>query len=194
MSKTSTMKKAVALLAAALLTVMCACALVGCGPNSEELIRNSISEEFDAYKNLDDAKLSEIADKAEEEGLDELGINGTEFATAILDGFDYNIDSVVVNDKTATAELTIVSKSYSGFESQLEAVVDELKDDPSFADMTTEEMQNALGERVMAAFDNVETVTENVTLNYQLNADGNIWEPVNATEALSKLDSVIFAS
>lgn len=192
MSTSRNLKRALIVALAAVLSVLCLGVLAGCGPNSEEVIRSSITEEFDAYKNLDDAKFSEIAEKAEMEDLSQLGINGSDFATAILDGFDYNIDSVVVNDKAAQAKVTIVSKSYSEFEDKLKNAVEELRADPAFADMSSDEMRDALGQRVMQIFDEVGTKSETVTLDYQL--EDKEWKPINKTEALGQLDSLVFAS
>lgn len=185
------LKKIVAALTAGALALGAMGVVVGCGPDNETVIREAIVKEFDTYKNMDDSALSEIATFAEQEGLDELGIDGQEFATAVLDGFDYTVDSVTVNGKDAVAKVTIVSKSYSDFEDKFNAIIDEMTNDPSLAEMSEEEAVAAVGEKVMQVLDETETITESADVAYVLK--GNVWEPAEGDKALANLDSLIFA-
>lgn len=184
--------KFVAIAMSVALALFSVAGLSGCATESaEDMITAAISGELDAYKNMEDSVMTDIASKVEEQGLQTLGIEGQDFATAILDGFDYSIDNVEVNGDTAVATITIVSKSYSGFEAEVQNIVqDMLSNSADFAGKSTEEVQAALGERVMAAFESIPVSTEQVQIEYKL--EGNTWEPVNAQEVLGSMDSVVF--
>ena len=185
------MKKLIAVLAAAALVASAFC-MVGCSTaNDENLIREKLAEELDAFKNMDDSAMSEIATVAENAGLDEIGIDSQEFATAVLDGFDYSIDDVTVDGKTAVATVTIVSKSSSDFETRINEVVESITNDPEIAGMDQDAIMAKLSEAVMQAFDETEIVTETAEIEYELN--DNTWEPVKGDNALADLDSIIFA-
>lgn len=183
-------KKILALVLGAALAVSCSTVLEGCGSDPTQAIRESLTQQFDAYKNMDDAALSEIAELSEREGLEQLGIDNQEFAVAVLDGFDYSIDDITVDGNNATATVTIVSKSYTDFANKVRDIVDEISDDSSLSSLSQEEIANLLGERVMDAFDNVQINTEVATIEYVLNGDQ--WQPMAEESTLSSLDSVIF--
>ncbi|WP_165062792.1 hypothetical protein [Adlercreutzia sp. ZJ154] len=186
------MKKVLALIAAGILAAGVLCT-VGCaGQNSEQLIRDSLTKQLDKYKNADEAAMTELATVAESEGLDEMGIDSQEFAAAVLDGFDYSIDKIVVNDNNATASVSITSKSYTDFENRMNDVISGITSDPAFAEMTEEEATTALGEKVMQAFDECEIITENADIEYTLK--DNVWEPVKGDASLAGLDSIVFAN
>lgn len=184
------MKKIISIMTAVALVAGALC-LVGCGQNNEQLIREKLTEELDTFKNQDDSALSSIATAMENEGLDEMGIDSQEFAAAVLNGFDYTIDDVQVNGDTANATVTIVSKSSSDFTQRITEVAQTLVDDPAIAELTSEEKMSKLGEAVMQAFDETEVVTETATIEYKLN--NNTWEPVDGSNSLASLDSIVFA-
>lgn len=185
------MKKILALIAAGVLAAGVLC-MTGCaGQDSEKLIRDSLTQQLDSYKNADDAAMSELATVAENEGLDEMGIDSQEFAAAVLDGFDYSIDNVTVDGDSATASVTIISKSYSDFETKMMDMVENITSDESIKDMTEEEATQMLGEKVMEIFDQTEVITEQADIEYKL--ENNVWEPVKGDASLADLDSMVFA-
>ena len=78
--------------------------LTGCsGADPEEAVRADLTANFDQLKNLEGDALEEIADGMGNTGLEQYGLENTEVITAMLDGFDYTIDSVAVDGDTATA-------------------------------------------------------------------------------------------
>lgn len=184
------MKRAIAIIAAGILAAGVLC-MTGCGQNSEQLIRDSLTQQLDSYKNADDAALSELATVAENEGLDEIGIDSQEFAAAVLDGFDYSIDNVTVDGNSATASVTIISKSYTDFETRINQILTDLPNDESLQDMAEEEVTQMLGEKVMEVFDQTEVITEQADIEYKL--ENNVWEPVKGDASLADLDSIVFA-
>lgn len=182
--------KAITTIAAAALLAFTLCAACGCQPSSEDVIRKTVEEKFDAYKTLDDAVLSNIASKAEQDGLGDLGISGQDYASAVLNGFDYSIDDITVDEKAATVSMTIVSKSRTDFYNKLNEAVSAFMANPDTESMSAEEKDAQVGSITMQAFEQTETVSENVQLQFQL--QGNTWVSVNSNEVLGSLDSFAF--
>lgn len=185
-------KKILASILSAVLVVFTLCAACGCQPSSEDVIRDTVTKNFDAYKNLEDSVLSEIASKAEEDGMNDLGITGEEYATAVLDGFDYHINDITVNEQAATVSMTIVSKSKTDFYNKLNDAVSGFVADPATEGLTSDEKDTQIGMIAMQAFQETNTVSEDVELLFQL--QGNTWVSVNSTEVLGNLDSFAFPS
>ena len=183
-------RKAIAAVAAGALLALTLCAACGCQPSREDVIRDTVEEKFNAYKSLDDAVLSEIASKAEQDGLSDLGISGQDYASAVLNGFDYSIDDITVNDQAATVSMTIVSKSKTDFYNKLNEAVSAFVQNPDTDGMSEEDKNAQVGTIAMQAFDQTETVSENVELQFQL--QGNTWVSVNSSEVLGNLDSFAF--
>ena len=185
------LKKIVTPLIAGLMTVFAISAITGCAPDPETLIRDAITEEFDAYRNADDSAIEQIATSAENQGLAELGIDNVEFASIVLDGFDYNIDDITVEDDMAYVKLTIVSKSSSAFEQELTTAIENLQNSAHLSEMDEDARVEAIGDAVMSSFQDVDTITEQVVVQYQL-IDGT-WTPIETASTLGSLDSVVFA-
>lgn len=96
------------LLLAPLMAVLVACVVVlsGCGgPSVEELITEDLTTQFDEVKNGGDDFLSGLEEASGDE-FEQLGIDPKEYAKTYLEGFDYKIgDMTVDEDKgVATAE------------------------------------------------------------------------------------------
>ncbi len=190
---TSRIKKALAAAASASLVALSLFALSGCVvTSSEDAIRDAVSQELDIYKNMDQRAMDMIIESAENEGLTELGIDGTEFATAVLDGFDYRINDVVVNNNTATANVTIISKSMPDFETKFSNAVNDLTTSSSAATLTNDNIEQAVGTLAMETFDDTDIIEEDVDLQFQL--EDNTWVSTNVAEALGGLDSMVFAN
>lgn len=185
-----TAKKILATVLSAALLAFTLCMACGCQPSNEDVIRDTVTKNFDAYKNLEDSVLSEIAAKAEEDGMSDLGITGEEYATAVLDGFDYHINDITVNEQAATVSMTIVSKSKTDFYNKLNDAVSAFVADPATESLSPEERDAQVGQIAMQAFRDTDTVSEDVNLRFQL--QGNTWVSVNSTEVLGNLDSFAF--
>lgn len=163
----------------------------GCQKTNEDVIRESIIERFEPYKNMNENVIWRLSQTAEDEGLPEMGISGEEFAYAVLEGFDYSIGKIEVSNKDASAHVTITSKSLNNLLERLRATnsnFDDLKDQNTTQEAKTDEIH----EIIMQAIRDTEVIEETVILNFSLN--GTEWNSDNATEALGKLNSVIFAS
>lgn len=185
------MKRIIAAIAACALVAGVLIAIPGCGPNNEELIREAVTERYDAYKQADDVTLSRIVTSLENEGLAELGIDDTEFATAVVEGFDYHIDDIVVNGNEAVVTITFAGKSYTDLLSEIASTTETLANDPSFAALSQDERLATAGTMVMNAFDGLEVKNETVDLGYEL--VDNKWQEADEQVGLQELDNILFA-
>ena len=183
-------RKALATITAAGLLAFTLCVAAGCQPPSEDVIRTTVEQKFNAYKSLDDAVLSEIAAKAEQDGLNDLGISGQDYASAVLDGFDYSIDDITVNEQAATVSMTVVSKSKTDFYNKLNDAVSAFVANPGTEALSEGEKDTQMGSITMQAFEQTETVGESIQLQFQL--QGTTWVSVNSSEVLGNLDSFAF--
>lgn len=101
--------------ACAVLALVGGLVLTGCsgGADPEQLIREDITSSLDELKNMDEETIQEYADQIGTTGLESYGIEATDIIAAMVDGFDYTIDSVEVGEDSATATVTVTSKSMS---------------------------------------------------------------------------------
>ena len=103
------------LLLAPLMAVLVACVVVlsGCGgPSVEELITEDLTTQFDEVKNGVDDFLPGLEEASGDE-FEQLGIDPKEYAKSYLEGFDYKIGDVTVDEDkgTATTDVTITCMS-----------------------------------------------------------------------------------
>ena len=95
---------------AAVLALGAGLALGACsGPSPEELIREDLTANLDRVKELDDATVEELVDSMGTIGLEDYGIEASDVVTSLLDGFDYTIDGIAVDDEgtSAVASVTV---------------------------------------------------------------------------------------
>ncbi|MBE6468503.1 MAG: hypothetical protein E7001_00690 [Coriobacteriaceae bacterium] len=172
-------RKTVFTIFVAALLAVCGLGLAACGgPSPEEAIRQNLVEGFDPLKsgegNSDFAKEFE---KGVGGDFESYGIDSKEFADAYLDGFDYKIGEIKVDEKagTAVAELSITMKPMmemlNAFASR---VIDEgLTTLP--ADATEEDYSALSGKILMEEVGKLEPKTVDVQIKYAKNGDGQ-WE------------------
>lgn len=173
-------KRLIAVGALALAMAFSACLVAGCsGQSDEEVIRTAITEELDSIKNLDEETVSMLSEGMDVSQLAEFGIDGTEFMTTYLEGFDYSIDGITVDGDTAEAVVTLTCKSYSGFEQALTDAATDLMSNMSFEDMANmseEELNTLIGQTTMETLKNVEVAPcEPITIEYT--KANNTWTP-----------------
>lgn len=158
----------------------CAALLGACsGVDPEELIRADLTANLDLIKNADEETMDNLMQEIDASELEAYGIDGTEFATTLLKGFDYSIDSVTVDDDTATADLTITCKSATALYGELESLTTDLLSDPEVYTMTEEEIYAKVGELVMQALDETEVRATTVQVSYSKTSEG--WEMDDAS-------------
>lgn len=165
--------------------------LGGCsGTNPEEAIRADISSGLDELKNMDEETITEYADSLGDLGMEAYGIDNETIITAMVDGFDYTIDSVEVDGDTATAMVTVTSKSMSELMNlDSDAMMGDLMDavDAGELDISDSDAINAwAGEYVMGLVGQIEPSEKTLEFLYNKTDDG--WEiDSSATTEMSKI-------
>lgn len=170
-----TVRALVAAIALGCATLLGACS----GPNPEELIRADLTTNLDLVKNADEQTISELMEDIDADELEAYGIDGAEFAASLLEGFDYSIDSVTVEDDVAVAELSVTCKSATTLYGELESLTVDMLSDPSVYSMTQEELYAKVGELVMEALDETEVRTTPIEVSYTKTSEG--WEMDDAS-------------
>lgn len=170
-------------LVAALALCLCLAPLSGCSNQQDdaEIIRQSLTTELDSIKNLDDAFVNEFSESINMSQLSMYGIDGVEFMRSYLTGFDYTIDSIQVDGDTATANITLTCKSYTGYQQALKDAVDKITENPDeLAGLSNDDINKKIGEIVTGSLDGVELkATEPITITYTKVND--TWEPASST-------------
>ena len=172
--------RSLAVMVVAVLAVACGLALGACssGPSAEDIIREDIATNLDDVKNMDDATLDGLARQIGSVGLEEYGIDTGTLITSMIDGFDYSIESVEVEDDTATASVTVTAKSMTEFTNfDYDIMADDIVDAVTSGeiDTTDQDAFNAwVGEYIMGMIDDLEPVEKDITFTYVNGEDG--WE------------------
>ena len=184
MGKVTKVRRALLCVVAACVMVFGLTALAGCGANEEEQVRQQVTADLDAIKNLDDAMVQEVVAAAADEGVDEayemFGITTEDVVRAYLDGFDYTIDGVTIDGDTAQVTVTMTMKSEADVTSALETMFNNL----DMAEVIEAGDFEFLGSHMIDTINAVEsTPQEPVTVEY-VKADG-------AWAAASNIDSSI---
>lgn len=165
------------LLLAPLMAALVACVVLlsGCGgPSVEELITNDLTSQFDEIKNGGDDFLSGLEEASGDE-FEQLGIDPEEYAKSYLEGFDYKIGDVTVDEDkgTATAEVTITCKSMNkiveDFATQYQEKIAVLDTMPS-----EDELYKMAGQVMVDVTKAAKTKDTKVTFKYSANED-NEW-------------------
>lgn len=158
------------------------------GPSPEEVIREDLTANLDRVKELDDATVEELVSSMGTIGLETYGIEASDVVRSLLDGFDYTIDDITVDDEgtSAVASVSVTCKSASDFTERInQAATDlaaELMNDPSGLELLSdEEALNArIGEVVMETLDEVELQQTSIEIDYSKTDDG--WTASDASE------------
>ena len=165
------------LLLAPLMAALVACVVLlsGCGgPSVEELITNDLTSQFDEIKNGGDDFLAGLEEASGDE-FEQLGIDPKEYAKSYLEGFDYKIGDVTVDEDkgTATAEVTITCKSMNkiveDFATQYQEKVAALDTMPS-----EDDLYKMAGQVMVDVTKAAKTKDTKVTFKYSANKD-NEW-------------------
>lgn len=158
------------------------------GPSPEEAIREDLTANLDRVKELDDATVEELVGSMGTIGLETYGIEASDVVRSLLDGFDYTIDDITVDDEgtSAVASVSVTCKSASDFTERInQAATDlatELMNDPSGLELLSdEEALNArIGEVVMETLDEVELQQTSIEIDYSKTDDG--WTASDVSE------------
>ncbi len=144
----------------------------------EEAIESSIAKRLDGYKNPDSSETANFAARMDIDSLSQYGVSMADFMKAYLDGFDYEITSVEVDEDTAVATVVMRCKSFSGYEAALAAQAEALGSDQQIATMTTDELDQAFGEAILTSLEGVDVRdTDPITITFE--KTDNVWMPVS---------------
>lgn len=185
------MKKKLTTLALVLFAALSMLALCACnsGPSAEEVIREGLSEEFDMIVNKKGDDWDEmISDIEDEVDLSMFDIDAEEFVSTLLDGFDYEITSVDVDeeDDTAVAHVTLTSKSMKDVMDALNQASEDFMSDPSnYTGLSEDEVYKKVGEMMMDAIRGVKTRDVDVDLECERDDDGNWTEADSVSDEIS---------
>ncbi len=158
------------------------------GPSPEEAIREDLAANLDRVKELDDATVEELVGSMGTLGLETYGIEASDVVRSLLDGFDYTIDDITVDDEgtSAVASVSVTCKSASDFTERInQAATDlatELMNDPSGLELLSDEdaLNARIGEVVMETLDEVELQQTSIEIDYSKTDDG--WTASDASE------------
>lgn len=167
-----------------------ALALVGCGgPSVEQMVTDNLTKEFEALKKGDDKEFTDAMKKSAGESFDQLGVDPAEYTKTYLDGFDYKINSVKVNDKKdeAVADVTVKVKSMTDIMSTMQTKYGEKIGEMqqqyqsgqlSSSDVTQDKLTKLAGEVLVEATKEAKPSSHDIKITYKKN-DKNEW---NATD------------
>ncbi len=161
-------------IAAIVLSAFALVTLSACGPSDEERISTVLTTEFDKVKNHDDAYVASMLDDNAKQALTSVGIDSEAFTSAFLDGFDYRIDSINVEKDTATAEVTITSKSLNSITSALQDDAQASAAAGTGSNLSEEQIQQQISEQALE-YANDAQPQEKPTITVTLHRSGSTW-------------------
>lgn len=159
------------------LLVSCSCMfLAGCAENSEEAVRNAVTNELDEIKNFDTEEIEAFASESTEfAALSSYGITATAAYEAIFSDFDYAIEEVKVDGDKATVGIKFTTKDLNKFQSALVAAAQQADADGSLEGLTQTELNAKIGDLVINTIKDLPT-TETQVINFDVVKQGGNWQ------------------
>ncbi len=153
--------------------------LAGCAENSEDAVRNAVTNELDEIKNYDTEAIEEIASGSTEfAALSAYGITATDAYEAIFSDFDYTIEDVKVDGDKATVGIKFTTKDLNKFQSALVTAAQQADADGSLEGLTQTEMNAKIGELVLNTIKDLPT-TETKVIEFDVVKQGGNWQMAN---------------
>jgi hypothetical protein len=153
--------------------------LAGCAENSEEAVRNAVTNELDEIKNFDAEEIEELANESTEfAALSAYGITATDAYEAIFSDFDYSIEDVKVDGDKATVGIKFTTKDLNKFQSALVSAAQQADADGSLEGLTQSEMNAKIGELVLNTIKDLPT-TETKVIDFDVVKQGGSWQMAN---------------
>ena len=167
------MKKKLLVMPLFVLVAVCVALVTGCstGTTAEEAIRSDISSQLDRIS-ADNDDFMKGLEKGSGDDLKQLGLDSTEYAKAYLDGFEYKIGDITVNEDKgkATAEVTVTCKSMSDIVSDFTAKY--VSEAETLATASEEEATKRAGELLMETTKSAKAGDHELTFSYKQTDDG----------------------
>lgn len=176
MKATSRIKKVLPAGFMAVLLAFCLVLLPGCGKSADDLITENLTTQLDAFKNVDESIVEEIS-KAADDQFGSIGLDASEYVSALLDGFDYTIGDITVDGDTATVALSVTAKSLSDVGTKFMTEYTNRLNSMDVSSISDEsQLYSIAGDALMSAIKEVEPKTVECTVAYSKDEDGN-WSP-----------------
>lgn len=161
--------------AAGIGALACALALGGCGlfgPSPEQIVRDGLASDFDMLLDKESQARQTMVSNLESTGaLSGLGVDTQGFLDALLEGMEYEIASVEVDDeaKTATATVELTCKSLTDVATRAQELLNQRAADAGETAISPEETLAWMGECLMQAAR--EDAPESVELELDCSSD-----------------------
>lgn len=161
--------------AAGIGALACALALGGCGlfgPSPEQIVRDGLASDFDMLLDKESQARQTMVSNLESTGaLSGLGVDTQGFLDTLLEGMEYEIASVEVDDeaKTATATVELTSKSLTDVATRAQELLNQRAADAGETAISPEETLAWMGECLMQAAQ--EDAPESVELELDCSSD-----------------------
>lgn len=161
--------------AAGIGALACALALGGCGlfgPSPEQIVRDGLASDFDMLLDEESQARQTMVSNLESTGaLSGLGVDTQGFLNALLEGMEYEIASVEVDDeaKTATATVELTCKSLTDVATRAQELLNQRAADAGETAISPEETLAWMGECLMQAAR--EDAPESVELELDCSSD-----------------------
>lgn len=161
--------------AAGIGALACALALGGCGlfgPSPEQIVRDGLASDFDMLLDEESQARQTMVSNLESTGtLSGLGVDTQGFLDALLEGMEYEIASVEVDDeaKTATATVELICKSLTDVATRAQELLNQRAADAGETAISPEETLAWMGECLMQAAQ--EDAPESVELELDCSSD-----------------------
>lgn len=161
--------------AAGIGALACALALGGCGlfgPSPEQIVRDGLASDFDMLLDKESQARQTMVSNLESTGaLSGLGVDTQGFLDTLLEGMEYEIASVEVDDeaKTATATVELTCKSLTDVATRAQELLNQRAADAGETAISPEETLAWMGECLMQAVQ--EDAPESVELELDCSSD-----------------------
>lgn len=161
--------------AAGIGALACVLALGGCGlfgPSPEQIVRDGLASDFDMLLDEESQARQTMVSNLESTGaLSGLGVDTQGFLDALLEGMEYEIASVEVDDeaKTATATVELTCKSLTDVATRAQELLNQRAADAGETAISPEETLAWMGECLMQAAQ--EDAPESVELELDCSSD-----------------------
>lgn len=158
--------------------VACCCGLMtGCASeNSEDAVRNTVTDELDQIKNSDPELIDEIASQTTEfKELEMYNITAADAYQAMFSDFDYKIEKVEVDGDKATVGIVFTTKDLSKFQNALIEAAQQAQANGEFDNMNQEQANEAIGKMVIDTIKAL-PVSQTPVTDFQVVKKNGAWE------------------
>ena len=164
--------------AAGAVSFACVLALAGCslfGPSPEQIVREGLSSDLDTLVDAESQAHQAMVSSLESSGaLSGLNVGAGEFVDALLDGFTYVNEEVVVDDEgtTAVATVNVTCKSLTDIATRAQELLNQRFAEADATAVAPEQTLVWMGECVMQAADEDEPEPVELELTCTSDEDG----------------------